>query len=287
MCEVNDAPHTRTRLIHPPDSTLFHQLLAYLRTKPDPPKQPSGSMIGREGVAATALVLRRGSYLAVLLDRNKPLWCEVHSAATSRISDEEMARINIEASAALAEWIDIYRADPGGREYEQLVNRAVSYLPMPKKTSKLIDHVFAAPADPNIAALFIEHCDSPWLERIRTEAARFSSRIFANALVNTAWRNGPVEDIHAGEFQGYPLDKRRVTPAEERTLMAFAGDRLAVGLNVLLRFAREQPARPWPEQVLPYSLAGMLLITPSHWTLTESSRKVRLAVGLDRQSSSV
>jgi hypothetical protein len=25
-----------------------------------------------------------------------------------------MARINIEASAALAEWIDIYRADPGG-----------------------------------------------------------------------------------------------------------------------------------------------------------------------------
>jgi hypothetical protein len=42
-----------------------------------------------------------------------------------------MARINIEASAALAEWIDIYREDPGGRLYEQLVNRAVAYLPMP------------------------------------------------------------------------------------------------------------------------------------------------------------
>jgi hypothetical protein len=29
-----------------------------------------------------------------------------------------MVRINIEASAALAEWIDLYRADPGGRLYE-------------------------------------------------------------------------------------------------------------------------------------------------------------------------
>jgi hypothetical protein len=28
--------------------------------------------------------------------------------------------------------------------------------------------------------------------------------------------------------------------------------------------------------VLPYGLAKMLLITPSRWTLTESSREVRL-----------
>jgi hypothetical protein len=50
--------------------------------------------------------------------------------SSSRISDEEMARINIEASAALAEWIDIYRADPGRRQYTQLVDRAVYYLPI-------------------------------------------------------------------------------------------------------------------------------------------------------------
>jgi hypothetical protein len=43
-----------------------------------------------------------------------------------------MARINIESSAALAEWIDIYRADPGGRQYTQLVDRAVYYLPTTK-----------------------------------------------------------------------------------------------------------------------------------------------------------
>jgi hypothetical protein len=136
-CEDLATPHGPERLIRPPAATLFHQVLAYLRAIPDPPKRPSGSMVGREGVAAAAVILRWGSYLAVLLDREKPEWTEAHSAGTSRISDQEMARINIEASVALAEWIDLYRADPGGRLYEQLVNRAVSYLAMPKKTSKL------------------------------------------------------------------------------------------------------------------------------------------------------
>ena len=74
-------------------------------------------------MAAAAVVLRWGSYLAVLLDREKPVWSEALSPSTSCISDEEMARINIEASAA-------------------------------------------------------------------------------NALVNTAWRNGPVENVHAGGYQG-------------------------------------------------------------------------------------
>jgi hypothetical protein len=85
-----------------------------------------------------------------------------------------------------------------------------------------------------------------------------------------------VEVIHGGEFQGYPLNQRRVTTAEERDLMAFVSERLASGMTVCLRLTLEQPRRPWPEQVLPYGLAEMLLITPSMWTLTESSREVRL-----------
>lgn len=63
----------REWLIHPPETTLFHQVLAYLQAKPDPPVRPSGTMIGREAVAAAALVLRWGSYLAVLLDRDAHL----------------------------------------------------------------------------------------------------------------------------------------------------------------------------------------------------------------------
>jgi len=274
-CEEVTGPHGPERLVCPPATTLFHQVLAHLEAKPDPPKRPSGSMVGREGVAA-AVTLRWGSYLAVLLDHDKPIWPEVYSPRTSRISDEEMARINIEASAALAEWIDIYRTDPGGRLYEQLVNRAVAYLPMPKKTSKLKVTKFGALAQPEMAKRVVEVADATRLGRVRGDVDRHPSRVLANALLNTAWRNGPVENIHAGELRHCPFDRRRVTPAEERKLMAFASERLALGMTVCLQFAMERPQRPWPEQVLPYGLAEMLLVTPSRWTLMETSREVRL-----------
>ena len=105
---------------------------------------------------------------------------------------------------------------------------------------------------------------------------RHASRLFANALVNVAWRNGPVEDVHAGRFRGYPLDMRRVTPDEERELMRFASDGMASGMTTCHRLAADGAGRSWPEQVLPYGLAGPLLVTPSGWTITETSREVRL-----------
>ena len=47
-------------------------------------------------VAATAVCLRWGSYLAVLADRDRPLWPRAREANVSRIADDEMARINLE-----------------------------------------------------------------------------------------------------------------------------------------------------------------------------------------------
>jgi hypothetical protein len=274
ICE--EAPGTlgTDRVVHPPRTTLFHQVLAYLRAKPDPPSPCSGSLLGREGAAAAALTLRWGSYLAVLFDRKKPVWPEVNSPTTSRISDDEMARINIEASAALAEWVDLCRADWSGN-YRQLVNRALFYLPITKKTVGVERGPFAALAMPEMAAQLIQAFGAERLERIRSDLRRFPSRVFANALINTAWRNGPVERIHAGHFRGYPLDQRRMTPIEEWKLMTFSSRRLAPGMDLCHRFETERPRRCWSEQVLPYALAKMLLITPSGWTLTESSREIR------------
>jgi len=59
-CEELQGPHGIELLIRAPHTTLFHQVLAYLRGQPDPPRRPSGSMVGREGVAAAALCLRYG-----------------------------------------------------------------------------------------------------------------------------------------------------------------------------------------------------------------------------------
>ena len=275
-CEEVSGPSGPECLLRPPATTLFQQVLAYLQTKPDPPKRVSGSMAGREGVAAAALNLRWGSYLAVLLDHDKPVWPEVHAERTSRISDSEMARINIEASAGLAAWIELRREDE--ELYRQLVNRAVAYLPMLTRTSKakVRASTFAALADPAMAARLEQAVDPPRLARVRADVAGHPSRVFANALMNVAWRNGPIENIHAGSFQGYPITQRRVTPAEEKELMQSASDGLALGMTVCSVFAWERPPRSWPEQVLPYGLATMMLVTPYRWTLTETSREVRL-----------
>jgi hypothetical protein len=249
-----------------------------LRRKPDPVEELPGSPSDHEGIAAAAVTLRWGSYLAVLLDRRKPIWREVKAPTTSRISDEEMARINIEASAALAEWVDLCRANRRQRSYFKLVARALHYLPMPKLKPKLGFSAFLALANPEISAKLSEACDPAYLDRLRPDSSKFATRVFANALINHAWRNGPVEEIHSGGFRGYPLDRRRMSPAEERQLMSFASERLSLGMEVCQQFVAEKPPRPWPEQVLPYGMAGMLLITPSGWTLTELSREVRLPV---------
>jgi hypothetical protein len=266
----------REFLIHPPRKTLFNQLLDYLRAKEDPPVPLSGSFVGREGVAATAVTLRWGSYLAVLLDHEKTIWSEVDSPNTSRISDHEMARINIEASAALGDWVDLCRTDRAG-EYTQLVNRAVFHLPMTWKSSKRHRGPFVALGLPQIAAQLITGVYPERLERARRECEGFPSRVFANALINSAWRNGSIiEDIHAGDYRGYPLDLRRIAPVEERQLIAATNAQLAAGMDVCLGFSNERPRRSWPDQVSPYALAQALLITPTDWTLTERSCEVRL-----------
>jgi len=82
--------------------------------------------------------------------------------------------------------------------------------------------------------------------------------------------------LSARDFQFVTKTCGKETPIEERELLAFAIQRLALGMDVCQRLETEQRRRPWSEQVLPYGLANMLLITPSAWTLTESSREVRL-----------
>jgi hypothetical protein len=110
------------------------------------------------------------------------------------------------------------------------------------------------------------------LARLRADAAAHASRIFANALVNVAWRNGPVENVHAGRVVGYPLDRRRVTTAEERELFGFAADRMTTGISVCRGLASER-GRAWPEQVLPYGIS--MAVAPTGWSLTEETREVR------------
>ena len=260
--------------IEPPATTLFRQLLDYLEARPDPTGPRSGTDVGREGVATAAVVLRWGSYLAVLADHAKSLSPEAGRGGVSRISDEEMARINIEASAALAQWIDLYRQEHGGGRYRQLVERAIHYLPMPQKTSRARFGTLAELSHPKAAARLARAAPPNLRAQVRARAELHPSHLLANTIVNVAWRNGPVEDIHAGRRWAYPLDERRLTLAEERTLMRFSCDGMALAMTVCLVLTAEGQSRSWPEQVLPYGL--VVSIAPSRWSLTEASREVLL-----------
>jgi hypothetical protein len=187
-------------VIHPPRITLFHQVLDYLHSKHDPPAPSAGLATANEGAAAASIVLRWGSYFAVLADSSKPVWRESRSPGTSRICDLEMARINIEASAALAAWIDM--SNENRDLYEKVLRRALAYLPLPRMKSRPAGSEFAILAMPSVAEKIVEATDAARVAHVRVEAERHPSRIFANALVNTAWRHGPVEKHPFDESRG-------------------------------------------------------------------------------------
>ena len=102
------------------------------------------------------------------------------------------------------------------------------------------------------------------------------TRVLANALVNACWRNGPVEDIHAGRSSACPLTQRRITPSEGRKLIRTTSGRLAHGLLAAFELVHEESERTWAERVLPYHLAQGLLVTPTGWSLDERTRPVWL-----------
>ena len=108
--EVPDGAGGLKRLVHPPQTTLFDQVLEHLSSVAEPVGRQCPTR-AEEAIAATAVCLRWGSYLAVLADRDKPPWRDALQERTSRISDSEMARINVEASAALERWIELFRND--------------------------------------------------------------------------------------------------------------------------------------------------------------------------------
>ena len=95
-------------------------------------------------------------------------------------------------------------------------------------------------------------------------------------MTNFCWRNGPVEEIHAGEFSEYPLMQRRITPSEESLLMRETAGRLAQGFDAISDLLNEKSERSWPMQVLPYHLVPYWLVTPTNWSMDQQTSDVQL-----------
>src|SRR5260370_30051161 len=91
------------RLIHPPEPTMYDQVLRHLETISHEPRIPPKSQLnfGEIPLATIAVCLRWGTYFAVLADRTKPIWPQTGQEEISMIGDEEIARINSAQSRQL------------------------------------------------------------------------------------------------------------------------------------------------------------------------------------------
>ena len=279
--EEDQAPY---RLVSPPHATMYRQVLSYLEESTRDEKVPPKSHLhfGEVAIATVALCIRWGSYFAVLARRDLPQWAAAFESEVSCIGDGEMARINIEASAALSDWIDLMRADQ--RHFRKLVKAAVQLLPFPiaQLDGSTYYHRFRAFSAFNSATGrrymmgdFEKHLGSQWLEREMARVLINPTRALANGILNEHWRNGSgIEDVHAGSIAPpRPLTQRRLTRAQEALLMQESAELFVPTMRALYSVVSKPSEETWPEQTLPYAIAFK---PPTDWSLDEQTRAIAL-----------
>jgi len=279
--EVDQAPY---RLISPPHTTMYQQVFSYLEEAARDQKVPPKSQMhfGEVAIATMAVCLRWGSYFAVLANRDLPQWTVAFDPEVSCIGDGEMARINIEASAALADWIDLMQADQ--QRFRKLVKAAVQLLPFPiahldestyYKRFRALGAINSANGRRYLMEAFARDFGSEWLEREKARVLVNPTRALANGILNEHWRNGSgIEDIHAGGIAPpRPLTQRRLTIAQETLLMQETAELFVPTLRALYHVVSKPSEETWPEQALPYAIAFK---PPADWLLDEQTREFAL-----------
>lgn len=270
------------RRIHPPDPTMYEQVLGYLdrvaSARPFPPK--SQLDFAEVGLATVALCLRWGTYFVVLADHTKPLWAQTEQAAISMVGDREMARINIEASAALAQWIDLMRADD--RRFRRLVKAALTLPALPQRIDGWTDHqlyrrmsmINSARGRQNFFALLAKQYGEEWLARKRAGIVLNPTRGLANGLINIYWRNeSGIEDIHAGAWAARPLLQRRITLVQEDALVRQVAGGIVPGMHAVYSVVRKESEDSWEEQAQALALH---FSPPGSWSLSKQTAEVLL-----------
>lgn len=217
-------------------------------------------------IGATALCLRWGTYLAVLRDENKPIDPRTKRQTTRMISQDEMKRINIEASSNLAHLLRLWHEDETA--YFDRLRRAYEWLPMlqqrVKRNLKSLESLLR----------FLIGVHEMSVTQTQT-AVPHPYRTVANTIINLVYHNGPIEDIHAGEGHTFSLDHRRLKDRQAyfvirdtaESLTPFATD-FPLWDNRLMRLP------PWPERVARLS---RYLCYPRGWSFTESSVQIQFS----------
>ena len=272
------------RPISPPQTAMYRQALSYLEETTRGQKAPPKSRLhfGEVAIATVAVCLRWGSYFAVLAKGDLPQWTSAYEPEVSCVGDGEMARINIEASAALASWIDLMQADQ--QHFRKLVKAAVQLLPFPiahldestyYNRFRALGAINSANGRRYLMEALARDFGSEWLEREKARVLVNPTRALANGILNEHWRNGSgIEDIHAGGIAPpRPLTQRRLTIAQETLLMQETAELFVPTLRALYHVVSKPSEETWPEQALPYAIAFK---PPADWSLDEQTREFAL-----------
>jgi len=263
---------------------MYQQSLSYLEEATRGQKVPPKFQVhfGEIAIATVSVCIRWGSYFALLADHDLPQWAAAYDPEASCISDGEMARINIETSAALSDWIDLMRADQP--HFRKLVKAAIQLLPFPitQLEGSTYYHRFRAYSTINsvtgrrsLMEAFARDFGSQWLEREKARLIVNPTRALANGILNEHWRNGSgIEDVHAGSIAPpRPLTQRRLTKAQETLLMQETAELFVPTMRALYAVVSKPSDESWPEQALPYAIAFK---PPADWSLDEQTREVAL-----------
>jgi hypothetical protein len=255
-----------TLCIHPPERPLFDQLCAWL-DQCSPPTTGFNHWI--LGIGATALCLRWGTYLAVVMDETKPIDPRARQPATSMISDEEMRRINVEASCNLARLLQMRHQDEGA--FFDRLRRAYEWLPMPQRRVKRNWEPFQT----ILGTLVGTHqADDITLPESTQTAVSHPYRALANAIIHFAYRNGPIENSHAGREPAYSLNHRRFTNRQAQQIIRFTAKRLSPFVSAIPLWSEELgDIPPWPERM---AALPEFRQYPRTWSFTESSSRIHL-----------
>jgi hypothetical protein len=269
------------RVITPPATTMYEQVLAYLIEETKGQKAPAKAALDFKevAIATVAICIRWGSYFAVLSDPALPLWTV--PAAVSCIGDAEMARLNIEMSAALAHWFAFIDSD--NTLFRTVVKAALRLLPVPISVIDTTTHArtFRALTSFNstkgreaLWSAMKQQLGEAFIEQQKQEALRAPLRALANGVLNESWRNGPIEDIHAGTiYFPRPLTQRRISPEAEKTVLTATTARLVPIMHALYRIITNKSEETMEEKILPHA---MLFTSPADWSLTEETRIIEI-----------
>jgi len=257
--------------IEPPAVPMFAQVVEYLEAKSLP--RDSYVRLADEARAAVTICIRVGSYFAVLSDASRPFSPNVHDERASHIEDDEMARMNIEISAAIEWWLNLKGTDQ--QRYRHLVQLALQYLPLGRKSVTRSSHgdILWGYSLKAVATEVKRGWATERLEEYLHLAAKHPVRIIANSVTHVSWRNGPIENIHAGRSVGHAMNERRILPRDEKAIIRQAQDGLYGALRGVETLIFDEAWPPPPDRVLPFLMPH---IRPSGWSYSEQSCVVAL-----------